>query len=397
MKVPLLDLQAQYAQIQSEVEPQVLSILRSGRYIMSDHVKSFEKNSAEFLGAKHSISCANGSDALYISLLALDIGAGDEVITTPFTYIASSEAIDQVGAKPVFADIDLNNFNISAKEIEKQVTEKTKAIIIVHLFGQACDMDSIMNLASKHNLRVIEDSAQAFGTEYIDTQKISHKAGAIADIGTYSFYPTKNLSCAGDGGLMTTNSDELAARLRRIKAHGSEKRYYHSELGVNSRLDEIQAAVLNSKLKLIQSWNQKRSENAKIYFQLLKDLEKDKFLKLPRVEDYSNHIFHQFSILVCPEHEKSQNYRDELKQFLGNKEIGSEIYYPLSLHQQEVYEYLNYSENDFPNSLKASNSVLSIPIYPELNREQIEYVAESIKEFFATKKIQIEAALKAAV
>ncbi|NQY80438.1 MAG: DegT/DnrJ/EryC1/StrS family aminotransferase [Candidatus Caenarcaniphilales bacterium] len=392
MRVPLLDLQAQYVQIQSEIEPVVIDILRSGRYIMSEHVKSFEKNSAEFLGAKHSISCANGSDALYISLLALDVKAGDEVITTPFTYIASAEAIDQVGAKPVFADIDLNNFNISPEKIEEKITNKTKAIIVVHLFGQASNMDAILKIAKKNNIKVIEDTAQAFGTKFTGADSKEFNAGAIADIGTYSFYPTKNLSCAGDGGLMTTNDDELAARLRRIKAHGSDKRYYHSEIGVNSRLDEIQAAILDAKLQLINKWNESRAKNAEIYFSELADLEKAGLIKLPRKESYSTHIYHQFSILVSPDSKESASLRNGLKEFLSQREIGSEIYYPLALHEQEVYKYLNYESDDFPNSVIASNAVLSLPVYPELTNEQIKFVCDSIKDFFKNNsELRVEA------
>mgnify|MGYP001554380834 CR=1 FL=1 len=396
MRVPLLDLQAQYAQIQTEIEPVVIDILRSGRYIMSEHVNSFEKNSAEFLGAKHSISCANGSDALYISLLALDIKAGDEVITTPFTYIASAEAIDQVGAKPVFADIDLNNFNISPEKIEEKITDKTKAIIVVHLFGQATNMDAILAIARKNNIKIIEDTAQAFGTKYIGAELGQPNAGTIGDIGTYSFYPTKNLSCAGDGGLMTTNDDELASRLRRIKAHGSDKRYYHSELGVNSRLDEIQAAILNAKLKFIDKWNESRAKNAEIYFNELADLEKAGIIRLPKKEYYSTHIYHQFSVLISPDSEKSASHRNQLKEFLSDNEIGSEIYYPLALHEQEVYKYLNYSAEAFPNSVKASNSILSLPVYPELTTEQVQFVCKTIKDFFKNNKelsLKLEEAL----
>lgn len=239
----------------------MIETLRSGWYVLGPQVKSFEENAAAYLKAKHAIGCANGSDALYLALLALDIKAGDEVITTPFTYVATAEAISQIGAKPVFADIDADTYNISATEIEKNITDKTKAIIVVHLYGQVCEMDAIMALAQKHNIKVIEDSAQAFGalTSYRGEIKA---AGTIGDIGTFSFYPTKNLSCAGDGGMLTTNSDELNERLRRIRVHGSSKRYYHDELGVNSRLDEVQAAILNIKLKHITRWNLQRAINA---------------------------------------------------------------------------------------------------------------------------------------
>ncbi|MFM7457203.1 MAG: DegT/DnrJ/EryC1/StrS family aminotransferase [bacterium] len=415
MRVPLLDLPAQYQQIQDQVEPVVLDVLRSGNYIMGEQVKSFELKAAEYLSVKHTISCANGSDALYISLLALDIKAGDEVITTPFTYIASSESIDQAGATPVFADIDLKTFNIDPKKLREKINSKTKAIIVVHLFGQCCPMDEILSIAQEYNLRIIEDTAQAFGATYsnLNNAKIGvplhatnnfhkAKAGTMGDIGTFSFYPTKNLSCAGDGGLICTNSDELAKRLRRIKAHGSERRYYHLELGVNSRLDEIQAAILNIKIDLIDKWNEQRMINAELYFKELAELETEGFIKLPKIADYSSHIFHQFSILVGTNSENgetdenaeikfgkqypSTKLRDELKEFLAAHEIGSEIYYPVALHLQEVYKHFNYKPFDYPNARKASHSVLSIPIQPELNQEQIFFVCKTLKEFFKQNK-----------
>jgi dTDP-4-amino-4,6-dideoxygalactose transaminase len=356
---------------------------------MGEQVKSFELKAAEYLSVKHAISCANGSDALYISLLALDIKAGDEVITTPFTYIASSESIDQAGATPVFADIDLKTFNIDPKKLREKINSKTKAIIIVHLFGQCCPMDEILSIAQEYNLKIIEDTAQAFGATYssLDSNDFNKaKAGTMGDIGTFSFYPTKNLSCAGDGGLICTNSDELAKRLRRIKAHGSERRYYHLELGVNSRLDEIQAAILNIKIDLIDKWNKQRMINAELYFKELAELETEGFIKLPKIADYSSHIFHQFSILIGTHLEDSSKLRDELKEFLASHEIGSEIYYPVALHLQEVYKHFNYKPFDYPNARKASHSVLSIPVHPELNQEQIFFVCQALKEFFKQNK-----------
>ena len=399
MRVPLLDLPAQYRQIQDQIEPVVLDVLRSGNYIMGEQVKSFELKAAEYLSVKHAISCANGSDALYISLLALDIKAGDEVITTPFTYIASSESIDQAGATPVFADIDLKTFNIDPKKLREKINSKTKAIIVVHLFGQCCPMDEILSIAQEYNLKIIEDTAQAFGATYssLNNAEIGvslhapnnfnkAKAGTMGDIGTFSFYPTKNLSCAGDGGLICTNSDELAKRLRRIKAHGSERRYYHLELGVNSRLDEIQAAILNIKIDLIDKWNKQRMINAELYFKELAELEAEEFIKLPKIADYSSHIFHQFSILIGTHLEDSSKLRDQLKEFLASHEIGSEIYYPVALHLQEVYKHFNYKPFDYPNARKASHSVLSIPVHPELNQEQILFVCKTLKEFFKQNK-----------
>lgn len=374
--VSLLDLKAQYSQIQDEVEKAVIDVLRSGWYVLGPNVQAFEKEATEFLNTKHAIGCANGSDALYIALLALDIKSEDEVIVPAFTYVATAEAVTQTGATPVFADINLNTFNIDVKDIEKKITNKTKAIIIVHLYGQACDMDAIMALAKKHNLRVIEDTAQAFGATYKN-----QSAGCIADVGTYSFYPTKNMSCAGDGGMMTTNSDELEQRLRKIRAHGSSKRYYHDELGVNSRLDELQAAILRIKLKHIVSWNTRRAELAKIYNEAFEKLDhKDFSLEIPKVIEGSSHIYHQYSIRIKTKTEKTdRETRDLLKDALKEKGIATEIYYPLSLHEQEIYKSLNYKQSDLPNCVEATETVLCLPIYPELENSDIITVIDAFK------------------
>jgi dTDP-4-amino-4,6-dideoxygalactose transaminase len=423
--VSLLDLKAQYKQIQTEVEQAVIDVLRSGYYVLGPNVQAFEKEAAEFLKTKHAIGCANGSDALYIALLALDIKPEDEVIVPPFTYVATAEAVTQAGAKPVFADINLETFNIDPKEIEKKITNKTKAIIVVHLYGQACQMDEIMALARKHNLKVIEDTAQAFGTTYTSKQssallkaqelapssrhanpesaqlisasmsmtKDEHNAeigqgsrlsaGCIADIGTYSFYPTKNLSCAGDGGMMTTNSDELHERLRKIRAHGSSVRYYHDELGVNSRLDEIQAAILRIKLKHIASWNARRGELAEIYNKAFSELDhKDFEIITPAKIPESNHIYHQYSIKIKSKTSKSdREMRDAIKNSLKERSIATEIYYPLALHAQNIYKPLGYKDIDLPNSIKATESVLCLPIYPELDESDIEAVISGFTSY----------------
>jgi dTDP-4-amino-4,6-dideoxygalactose transaminase len=374
--VSLLDLKAQYSQIQDEVEKAVIDVLRSGWYVLGPNVQAFEKEATKFLNTKHAIACANGSDALYIALLALDIKQGDEVIVPAFTYVATAEAVTQAHAIPVFADIDLNTFNIDVKDIEKKITNKTKVIIIVHLYGQACDMDAIMALAKKHNLKVIEDTAQAFGTTYKN-----QSVGCIADIGTYSFYPTKNLSCAGDGGMMTTNSDELEQRLRKIRAHGSSKRYYHDELGVNSRLDELQAAILRIKLKYIASWNLRRAELANIYNEAFEKLDhKDFQIITPTLIEGSNHIYHQYSVRIKSKTKKTnRETRDLLKDALKEKGIATEIYYPLSLHEQEIYKSLNYKQSDLPNCVEATETVLCLPIYPELKNSDIITVVEAFQ------------------
>ena len=386
-EVKLLDLQKQYSQIQSEIETAVIEVLRSGWYILGPNVNAFEKEAAEYLNTKHTIGCANGSDALYIALLALDIKPGDEVITTPFTYIATAEAISQAGAIPVFADIKLDTFNIDPKEIEKKITAKTKAVIVVHLFGQACEMNEIMALAKKHNIKVIEDTAQAFGTTYRHCEEgatatdaaISH-TGCIGDIGTYSFYPTKNLSCAGDGGLISTNCDTLNERIRKIRAHGSSVRYYHDELGVNSRLDEVQAAILRIKLKHITRWNKARAEYAKIYDKELLGFENESFkIITPTKTQDSSHIYHQYSIRIEDKNNSdSSQLRNTIRAKLQAEGIGSEVYYPLALHMQNIYKDLGHKPEDFPNALKAAQTVLSIPVHPDLNAEDVEEVINQL-------------------
>ena len=371
MTIPIINLQAQYKTIESELESAVLEVLRAGHYVLGPKVAEFESQSAKLLNVKHAISCANGSDALYLALLALGVAYGDEVITTPFTYIATAEAISQIGAKPVFADIDLGTYNIDPAQIETKITHKTKAIMIVHLYGQCCDMDAIMAIANKHGLKVIEDSAQAFGATCL-YQGRNKSAGTIGDIGTYSFYPTKNLSCAGDGGLLVTNSDALAESLKRRRIHGTVKRYYHSELGVNSRLDELQAAILLVKLKYIQAWNQKRQNIAKLYDEAFKNI---RGLITPKVLAGNYHIYHQYTLRLTGE---AAYTRDELKSKLQGAGIASEIYYPLALHMQEVYKFLGHQAEEFPNALKAAQNVLCLPIYPELSSEQINKITKAV-------------------
>ena len=376
-QIPLLDLKAQYSSIQQEIEEAVIEVLRSAHFVMGPNVKAFEEEAARFLGAKHAITCANGTDALNIALMALDINPGDEVLTTPYTFMATAGAIRLAGAKPVFVDIDLNSFNINPKQVEEKITPKTKAIIVVHLYGQACNMDEIMTIARKHNLKVIEDTAQSFGTQYKN-----QSAGTIGDIGTYSFYPTKNLSAAGDAGMLTTNDDGLAARLKRIRVHGSDRRYFHDELGLNSRLDEIQAAILRIKLKHISNWNSKRGKLADIYNKQLSGKEfQGSQIITPACIPESTHIYHQYTIRLDNANanlKELESTRNNLQKHLGDNSISSEIYYPLPLHMQKVLAYLNHQPEDFPNALKASNSILCLPIYPELSEEDVSFVISKI-------------------
>ncbi len=386
--IPLLDLKAQYQQIQSEIETAVIDVLRSGHYVLGPNVTAFENEAATFLGAKYAIGCANGTDALILALLALDIKAGDEVIVPSFTFMATAGAVAMVGATPVFADINLDTYNIDPKSIESKITSRTKAIIVVHLYGQACDMNSIMELAQRHNLRVIEDTAQAFGTQYKYKKEqlkegVPSYAGTIGDIGTYSFYPTKNLSAAGDAGMLTTNDDELAMRLKRIRVHGSSRRYYHDELGVNSRLDEIQAAILRIKLRYITNWNHKRQEITKLYnVNLSGQTVKNCSIKVPQYISDSTHIYHQYTIQLVNDNlsnDEIGSVRDKIKNHLQTQGISSEVYYPLALHQQKVFAPLNAVDKDFPNSIKATKSILCLPIYPELKEEDINRIALAIQ------------------
>ncbi len=373
VQIPLLNLKKQHAELQNEIETAVIEVLRGAHYVLGPNVEAFEAESAEFLGAKHAIGCANGSDALYLALMALGVQAGDEVLTTPFTYIATAEAINQIGAVPVFVDIDARSYNIDPNLIEAKITAKTRAIIVVHLYGQCCNMDAVMKIAAKHNLRVVEDSAQAFGASMMYQGK-KRKAGTIGDIGTFSFYPTKNLSCAGDGGLMTTNSSELNQLLRKIRVHGTYKRYHHDSLGVNSRLDELQAAILRIKLKHIDNWNNHRRIIAGIYNKAIAEINENAvILEAPYEESFSlavsGHIYHQYTLRVL------QSDREILRSELAAKGIATEIYYPLPLHMQPVYHYLGYKPGDFPLSQAAAGSIVCLPISAELELDEAKIVA----------------------
>lgn len=370
MNVELLDLKKQYKNIEAEIDTAIKEVLESTHFIMGPYVKKLENAIAEFTGVKHAIAVGNGTDALMLSLKAIGIEDGDEVITTPFTFFSSAETTSTLGAVPVFADIDEKTLNIKPESIEAKITSRTKAIIPVHIFGQMCDMDEIMRIAKKHNLYVIEDACQAIGAEYK-----GKRAASIGDIGTYSFFPTKNLGCYGDGGMVVTNNDEVAEKIRLLRVHGSRKKYQHELIGYNSRLDEIQAAILNVKFDHLQEWNQLRKEKAKIYNDLLKDTE----LILPYEDINCNHIFHQYVVRTT--------YRDELIEFLKKNGISTAIYYPISVHLQPVYKYLGYKLGDLPVSEKACAMSFALPMYPELTVEEQQYVAEKIKEFFGNLNV----------
>jgi dTDP-4-amino-4,6-dideoxygalactose transaminase len=369
MIIQMTDLRAQYSSIKDEIDASIQRVLDAGQFILGPEVSGFENEMAEYCGTKYAVGVASGTDALQLALLACGIKAGDEVITTPFTFIATAESISQCGAVPVFADIDLHTFNINPVDIESKVTDRTKAIIPVHLYGQPADMEPILRLGDKYRLKVIEDCAQALGAEYN-----GEKVGSLADAGCLSFFPAKNLGAYGDGGMVVTNNLEMAETIGILRKHGSSKTYHHVMDGFNSRLDNLQAAVLRTKLKYLDRWNKKRRENALLYNQLLNMVED--VITLPTI-DKSLSSINYFTIRL-----RDGKNRDELRTFLKDKGIATAIYYPLSLHLQEVYRHLGHKFGDFPHSELAQEQVVSLPMYPELSQEQIKLVVEGIKEFF---------------
>lgn len=370
MKVPLLDLKEQNDALRPEIEAALSKVLDTNGFILGAEVAALEKELAEYCGTKHAIGCASGTDALLLALMAFDISAEDEVITTPYSFFATVSSITRLGAKPVFVDIDPQTYNLDISQIEAKITEKTKAIQPVHLYGQCAEMSELRKIAEKYEVPLVEDAAQAIGAE-----ENGKRAGAMSEIGCFSFYPSKNLGGMGDGGFMTTDDDALAHKLLALRVHGSFERYYHKWVGLNSRLDGFQGAILRVKLPHLDSWSDKRKANADYYRQLFADASLDGHLTLPYERENVRHIYNQFVIRV-PEK------RDELRNFLTENEIGTDVYYPVSLHLQECFEYLGYRQDDFPESEKASHQTLAIPIYPELKRDQQEYVVEKIAEFF---------------
>lgn len=364
----MLDLNVQYESIKKEIDAAIKKVVYSASFIGGEEVESFEKEAADFCGIKYAVSVHSGTDALFLSLKALNVGPGDEVITTPFTFIASAEVIVAVGAKPVFVDIDPSTFNIDASKIEKAITKRTKAIIPVHLFGQAADMREIIKIAKKYKLFVVEDAAQAFGAEYM-----GKKAGSFGDLGCFSFYPSKNLGAYGCGGMVITDNEKLAEKLRLLRNHGSslQNKYLHLVLGVNSRLDAIQAAVLRVKLKHLPKWNKERAEKALYYDKKLKGIGD---IVTPRIGRNRTHIFHQYTVKT--------KKRDELHEYLKSQNIPTQIHYPLSLHMQPAFKYLGQKKGNFPVAEKVAKEVISLPIYPELKKSDIGEIVNAIKNFF---------------
>ena len=368
MSVPLLDLRAQHATIRDVVVEKMMQIVDSQLFILGAAVEELEKQVAHLSHTKHAIGCANGTDAILLAMRALDVGRGDEVITTPFTFFATAGTIHNVGATPVFVDIDPKTYNISPEAIARAITPKTRAIIPVDLFGQMAPIEEVTKVAK--GLPVIEDAAQSIGARRT-IGGATRMAGEVATIGTFSFFPSKNLGGYGDGGMIVTQDDQIAERLRRLRVHGGAKQYFHDEVGYNSRLDALQAAVLSAKLPYLESWSAKRRANAAFYDQALAGIPG---LVTPHVAKENESIYNQYTIRV--------ERRDELQAFLKEKGVGSAIYYPLPLHLQPCFAYLGYREGSVPEAEKAAREVLSLPIFPELTQSQLEEVATAVRSFY---------------
>lgn len=367
LDVPLLDLKAQYAPLKQEVLASFEAVLDSQYMINGPAVAQFEEEAAAYCKTKHAVGCSSGTDALIMALMSLDVKCGDEVITSPFTFFATAGSIYRQGLKPVFVDIDPDTFNFDTSQLEDAVNEKTRAIMPVHLFGQMADMDDVLDVAEKHELYIVEDAAQAIGAKQYDAP-----AGSIGTIGCFSFFPSKNLGGAGDGGLCTTHDDALAERMKMFRNHGAQERYFHEEVGGNFRLDTLQAAYLSIKLKHLDHWHAARRNNAAFYNEHLAGIDG---IKTPVIAEGNESIYNQYVIRA--------ERRDELQKYLAEAGIGTAIYYPLCLHEQKCFKYLGHHKGDFPHAERAAGEVLALPIFPELNQEQLEHVATSIAAFYA--------------
>ena len=369
IRVPLLDLKRQYHGIKEEINSAIQDVLESQAFILGPQVNEFEGLFASYCNTNHAIGVSSGTDAILLALKSLGIGNGDEVITTPFTFFATVEAICNVGAKPVFADIDPETYNIRPDLIEKNVSKRTKAIIPVHLYGQCADMDPILEIAKKHDLRIVEDSAQSVGAEYKD-----RKSGSLGDLGCFSFFPSKNLGGMGDGGMVTCNSKELEELIHMLRIHGGRPKNYHATLGINGRLDTIQASILIKKLEHLDDWCDKRRQKASYYTEKMKGFD----LVTPKIMSFNKHVFHQYVIRV--------KERDGLMEHLQANNIGCAVYYPVPQHLQECMADLGYKEGDLPETEKAAKETLALPIFPEITEGEQDYVIESIKDFFNTSE-----------
>lgn len=373
MQIEMVDLKGQYNKIKTEIDQAVISCIASTSFINGPAVKEFQLNLEQYLGVKHVIPCANGTDSLQIAMMALDLKPGDEVICPAFTYVATAEVIGLLGLTPVMVDVDPNTFNLTANAIEKAITPKTKAVVPVHLYGQSCDMEPIMKLAEKHNLYIIEDNAQAIGAEFTFSDGKLAKTGTIGHIGSTSFFPSKNLGCYGDGGALMTNDDELANKMRMIANHGQEKKYYHKVLGCNSRLDTIQATILNIKLRYLDDYSSARNAMAAYYDEALSNIEG---LEIPERQINSTHVFHQYTLKI------KNGKRNELQKYLAEMGIPTMIYYPLPLYKQEAFQRFVSSDFMLHTSEKLCDEVLSLPIHTEMNIEHVNFICNSVKSFF---------------
>ncbi len=380
MKVPFFDLTPQFISLEKEIKSALDEVFKTQQFILGPKVEALEQVIAHYCQTQFAIGIASGSDALLLSLMALGIGPGDEVILPPFTFFATAGSVSRLGATPVFVDIDLNTYNIDPSKIEEKITSRTKAIIPVHLFGQCADMDPILQISRLKKIYVIEDAAQALGAEYKPhPNSKARRAGQMGDFGCFSFYPTKNLGAFGDAGMVVTNEPGLAEKVRIMRVHGSQPKYFHKWIGINSRLDSIQAAILLVKFKYLEEWTEARQKKAVKYQELFQNLlPLIEGLQLPNIQYVNRHIYNQYVIRVPK--------RDQLKRFLMDEGIGTDIYYPLPLHLQECYSFLKHQPGNFPNSEKASREVLALPIYPELTEDQQMAAVDRIKAFYKSHR-----------
>ncbi len=367
--IQMVDLKQQYLRLKPEIDAAIQRVLDSTAFIQGSPVRDFEERLAQYTGSKHVISCGSGTDALLAALMSLGIGVGDEVVTVPFTFIATVEVISLLGAKPVFVDVCEESFNMDVRQLEAAITPKTKAIIPVHLYGQCANMEPILNIANKHNISVIEDACQALGSVYSFSDGTKKQAGTIGSIGCTSFFPSKNLGGYGDGGALMTDDDVLAEKLRAICRHGSKERYHHQYIGLNSRLDTLQAAILQVKLQHLNDFIVARQKAATYYQENLLNI---KGLRLPETLSYSTHTFHQYTLKV------DSNCRDNIRKYLSDKQIPTSVYYPVPAHLQPAYQYLNYREGDFPVSERLCKEVLSLPMHTEMTTEQLQFITQTI-------------------
>ena len=373
MKVPLFDLTRQYKKMRVEMMNRIDEVISSGRVILGKNVEEIERNIAKYIGVKHAIGVASGSDALLLALRAMGVKAGDRVITTPYTFFATVSAITRLDARPIFVDVDEKNFNLSLNDVKRALKEdeRIKAIIPVHLFGRSVDMQSLKGICDPYGVKILEDAAQSVGSEcVVDGKKV--RTGSVGEAGILSFFPTKNLGAYGDAGMVLTNSDEINEKVRMLRVHGSRKKYVHDEVGYNSRMDEIQAAILNVKFPNLNEWISKRISVARNYASLFEKYEVD--VMYPEVPQDRSYVFHQYVIRV--------KKRDELREYLTSNHIGTSIYYPIPLHLQKCFSYLGYKMGDFPTAEELSKETLALPIFPEITAEEQRYVVEKIKEFY---------------